>query len=230
MCVISEVSSNCVMSFDCSMSSHWAESPSLAATNELLAQGHFWGTLGEKSADAIWWFCWWGWNPKRWVIRCGHLGFWLNLWLRNTSGEISTDLLGAASGTAVAVTLVAEPGGSCYQARKAWLLALEWWEILQLVGVSYRASTRAPMTCGSSCRRPVSYMEFFQKKETKANLAPRLAMLCKGTAWSQVRNLDPVKLVKPRNWGGLSLRCSGIVGRNVWAQDFRVVREGAVIG
>ena len=104
--MISEVSSNCVMSFDCSMSSHGAESPSLAAANELLAQGHFWGTLGEKSADAIWWFCWWGWNPKRWVIRCGHLGFWLNLWLRNTSGEISTDLLGAASGTAVAVTHV----------------------------------------------------------------------------------------------------------------------------
>ena len=31
----------------------------------------------------------------------------------------------------------------------------------------------------------------------KPNLAPRLAMLCKGTAWSQVRNLDPKKLVDP---------------------------------
>ena len=32
---------------------------------------------------------------------------------------------------------------------------------------------------------------------SKPNLAPRLAMLCKGTAWSQVRNLDPKKLVEP---------------------------------
>ena len=38
----------------------------------------------------------------------------------------------------------------------------------------------------------------FPEKE-KANLAPRLAMLCKGTAWSQVRQLDPVKLVNPEN-------------------------------
>ena len=29
----------------------------------------------------------------------------------------------------------------------------------------------------------------------KPNLAPRLAMLCKSTAWSQVRQLDPTKLV-----------------------------------
>jgi len=36
----------------------------------------------------------------------------------------------------------------------------------------------------------------FPEKE-KANLAPSLAMLCKGTAWSQVRQLDPVKLVNP---------------------------------
>eukprot|EP00435_Cladocopium_sp_Y103_P069789 s1190_g34.t1 len=33
----------------------------------------------------------------------------------------------------------------------------------------------------------------FPEKE-KPNLAPRLAMLCKGTAWSQVRQLDPTKL------------------------------------
>ena len=31
----------------------------------------------------------------------------------------------------------------------------------------------------------------------KGNLAPRLAMLCKGTAWSQVRQLDPQKLTEP---------------------------------
>jgi hypothetical protein len=29
----------------------------------------------------------------------------------------------------------------------------------------------------------------------KGNLAPRLAMLCKGTAWNQVRLLDPDKLM-----------------------------------
>ena len=34
----------------------------------------------------------------------------------------------------------------------------------------------------------------FPSKE-KPNLAPRLAMQCKGTAWSQVRQLDPAKLV-----------------------------------
>ena len=33
----------------------------------------------------------------------------------------------------------------------------------------------------------------------KKNLAPRLAMLCKGTACSQVRHLDPTKLVDPEN-------------------------------
>eukprot|EP00435_Cladocopium_sp_Y103_P011835 s4451_g3.t1 len=36
----------------------------------------------------------------------------------------------------------------------------------------------------------------FPEKE-KANLAPTLAMLCKGTAWSQVRMLDPAKLTQP---------------------------------
>ena len=38
----------------------------------------------------------------------------------------------------------------------------------------------------------------FPDKEKK-NLASRLAMLCKGTAWSQVRHLDPTKLVDPEN-------------------------------
>ena len=33
-------------------------------------------------------------------------------------------------------------------------------------------------------------------EKDKPNLAPRLAMLCKGTAWSQVRQLDPKKLTK----------------------------------
>eukprot|EP00435_Cladocopium_sp_Y103_P019549 s1700_g4.t1 len=33
----------------------------------------------------------------------------------------------------------------------------------------------------------------------KGNLAPRLAMLCKGTAWSQVRVLDPKKLTDPED-------------------------------
>ena len=46
--------------------------------------------------------------------------------------------------------------------------------------------------------------EFIQKarflhgvfpKKDKPNLAPRLAMLCKGTAWSQIRMLDPEKLI-----------------------------------
>ena len=36
-------------------------------------------------------------------------------------------------------------------------------------------------------------MECFQKKDGP-NLAPRLAMMCRGTAWSQVRQLDPAKL------------------------------------
>ena len=71
-----------------------------------LAQGHFWGTLGEKSADAIWWIAGWVGTQNVESIRCGHLGFWLNLWLRNTSGEIYFDLLEAASGTAVAVTYI----------------------------------------------------------------------------------------------------------------------------
>jgi len=31
----------------------------------------------------------------------------------------------------------------------------------------------------------------------KGNLAPRLAMMCRGTAWSQVRQLDPTKLTDP---------------------------------
>jgi len=31
----------------------------------------------------------------------------------------------------------------------------------------------------------------------RPNLAPRLAMLCKGTAWSQVRQIDPKKLTDP---------------------------------
>ena len=48
--------------------------------------------------------------------------------------------------------------------------------------------------------------EFIQKarflngvipQKDKANLAPRLAMQCKGTAWSQMRQLDPSKLVVP---------------------------------
>ena len=162
--VISEVSSNCVMSFDCSMSSHGAESPSLAAANELGSRPLLRNSRGKERGRHLV-NCWLGRNPKRGVnkVWTRHLGFWLNLWLRNTSGEIYFDLLEAASGTAVAVTLVAEPGGSCYQARKAWLLA----RVMRnppACGVSYRASIRAPMTCGSSCRRPVSYMKFFQKK------------------------------------------------------------------
>ena len=38
----------------------------------------------------------------------------------------------------------------------------------------------------------------FLGKEKK-NLAPRLAMLCKGTASSQERHLEPIKLVDPEN-------------------------------
>eukprot|EP00435_Cladocopium_sp_Y103_P013215 s1548_g3.t1 len=34
-------------------------------------------------------------------------------------------------------------------------------------------------------------------EKDKPNLAPRLAMLCKGTAWSQVRQLDAKKLIQP---------------------------------
>ena len=33
----------------------------------------------------------------------------------------------------------------------------------------------------------------------KASLAPRLAMMCKGTAWSQVRHIDPKKLTDKEN-------------------------------
>eukprot|EP00435_Cladocopium_sp_Y103_P059980 s1270_g21.t1 len=38
----------------------------------------------------------------------------------------------------------------------------------------------------------------FPEKD-RPNLAPRLAMMCKGTAWSQVRHLDPVKLTDATN-------------------------------
>ena len=38
----------------------------------------------------------------------------------------------------------------------------------------------------------------FPEKD-RPNLAPRLAMMCKGTAWSQVRNLDPSKLLDGAN-------------------------------
>eukprot|EP00435_Cladocopium_sp_Y103_P010196 s1651_g2.t1 len=38
----------------------------------------------------------------------------------------------------------------------------------------------------------------FPEKD-KSSLAPRLAMLCKGTAWSQVRHLEPKKLTDPTN-------------------------------
>ena len=50
--------------------------------------------------------------------------------------------------------------------------------------------------------------EFMQKarflhgvfpQKDKQNLAPRLAMLCRGTAWSQVRQLDPSKLIDAAN-------------------------------
>ena len=39
----------------------------------------------------------------------------------------------------------------------------------------------------------VSYGEFVLE-EDRPMLAPRLALLCKGTAWSQVKNLDSAKL------------------------------------
>ena len=56
-------------------------------------------------------------------------------------------------------------------------------------------------------------------EKDKPNLAPRLAMMCKGTAWSQVRQLDPKKLTDPLN------RCEVLVvrfvdmGRNIGDED-----------
>ena len=38
----------------------------------------------------------------------------------------------------------------------------------------------------------------FPEKD-RPNLAPKLAMMCEGTAWSQVRNLDPSKLLDGAN-------------------------------
>ena len=106
--MISEVLSSCVLTFDCSMSLHGAESTSSAAAIRLGSRPHL-RNSGEKSADAIWWLAG-GWWELR-LARCGHLGPWLNYWLGNVSGEIYIDHPGATSGTAV--------GGSCYQARKA---------------------------------------------------------------------------------------------------------------
>ena len=49
----------------------------------------------------------------------------------------------------------------------------------------------------------------FPEKD-KPNLAPRLAMMCKGTAWSQVRQLDPSKLTDKD--GGVDYLLSALAG------------------
>ena len=130
-----------------------------------LAQGHIWGTRGKIARTPFWWLLK-GVDPtsigKVWTP-------WTFGWTigwETISGEIYLDHSGATSGTAVAVTQVAEPGGSCYLARKAWLLARVMRNPLAC-GVSYQVLTRAQMTCGSSCRRPVSYMECFQGKRRR---------------------------------------------------------------
>ena len=46
-------------------------------------------------------------------------------------------------------------------------------------------------------RDKVLFLRGICPQKDKAMLAPRLAMLCKGTAWSQVKNIEPSKLTDP---------------------------------
>ena len=46
-------------------------------------------------------------------------------------------------------------------------------------------------------RDKVLFLHGICPQKDKAMLAPRLAMLCKGTAWSQVKNIEPSKLTDP---------------------------------
>ena len=46
-------------------------------------------------------------------------------------------------------------------------------------------------------RDKVLFLHGICPSKDKAMLAPRLAMLCKGTAWSQVKNIEPGKLTDP---------------------------------
>ena len=85
----------------------------------------FWGTRGKIARTPFWWLLK-GVDPISFGKVWTPWTFGWTIGWETISGEIYFDLLEAASGTAVAVTLVAEPGGSCYQARKAW----QWWEIL----------------------------------------------------------------------------------------------------
>ena len=46
-------------------------------------------------------------------------------------------------------------------------------------------------------RDKVLFLHGICPSKDKAMLAPRLAMLCKGTAWSQVKSIQPDKLTDP---------------------------------
>ena len=45
----------------------------------------------------------------------------------------------------------------------------------------------------------VRFLHGVLPQKDKGQLAPRLAMLCRGTAWNQVRTIPPEKLVDPTN-------------------------------
>ena len=45
----------------------------------------------------------------------------------------------------------------------------------------------------------VKFIDNICPKKDRAMLAPRLAMLCRGTAWGQVKSLDSSQLVDPEN-------------------------------
>ena len=143
----------------------WGRVTTICGCRSTLAQGHIWGTRGKIARTQFWWLLK-GVDPISFGKVWTPWTFGWTIGWETISGEIYFDLLEAASGTAVAVTLVAEPGGSCYQARKAWLLARVMRNPLAC-GVSYRVLTRAQMTFGNSCRRPVSYMECFQRKRRR---------------------------------------------------------------
>ena len=45
----------------------------------------------------------------------------------------------------------------------------------------------------------VKFIDNICPKKDRPMLAPRLAMLCRGTAWGQAKNLDSAQLVDPDN-------------------------------
>ena len=99
----------------------------------------------------------------------------------------------------IGITLLAEPKVASVGQNKPWRI-LGHRQMTKSSGIWSMLPSFDPSTDNArEYLAKVKFLDGICPKKDRPMLAPRLAMLCKGTAWHQVRALSPELLTDPTN-------------------------------